>query len=358
MLARRLEPCYPHGMKYYKATPVAALIAALCIYFALPVYAQAPLPIRPARVVLGGRAVAMVADALYAFPAARKAVVAIAGTDQGLGAFLEAVDPGFLSKPTLDRSAGAEAYAAMKPDLVIVKSTMKASLGPGLDALGIAALYLNLESPEDYYSELAMLGSVFKSEARAAELSRYYQDIVSRTEAAAAAAKRAALPVPRVLVMQAGAGSYQVPPDSWIQTRLVELAGGKAVWKGANPGNGWATVGPEQILAWNPDLVVLISYKEDSKAVADAFKADKRFASMTALRTSAVLGYAQDFYSWDQPDTRWGLGLLWLSKSLYPAQSASLSIEAEARRFFKLFYELDDARFDAVIKPRLSGDWR
>jgi iron complex transport system substrate-binding protein len=345
-------------MKYTKPTPVAAAVAALFFLIALPVGAQAPVNAPPRRVVLGGRAVAMVADALYAFPAARQAVVAIAGTDQGLGAFLEAVDPGFLAKPTLDRTAGAEAYAALRPDLVIVKSAMKASLGVGLAALNIPALYLNLESPEDYYAELSILGSVFGSQARAAELSRYYQDIVSRTEAAAAAAARAGLAAPRVLVMQAGSGSYQVPPDGWMQTRLVELAGGKAVWKGANPGNGWAAVGPEQILAWNPDLVVLISYKEDSKALADAFKADKRFASMAALRGGAVLGYAQDFYSWDQPDTRWGLGLLWLSKKLYPAQAENLSIEAEARRFFQLFYELDDARFDAVIKPRLSGDWR
>ena len=345
-------------MKYYKPIPVAAFFAAFFIFFALPLSAQASLPSQPRRVALGGRAVAMVADAIYAFPSARQAVVAIAGTDQGLGAFLEAVDPGFLAKPTLDRSAGAEAYAALSPDLVIVKSTMKSSLGAGLATLGIPALYLNLESPEDYYAELALLGTVFKSDARAAELVRYYKDIVGRTEAAAAAASRAGLAAPRVLVMQAGAGSYQVPPDTWMQTRLVELAGGKPVWKGANPGSGWATVGPEQIIAWNPDLVVLVSYKEDSKALAEAFKADKRFASMAAARSGALRGYAQDFYSWDQPDTRWGLGLLWLSKSLYPAQSASVSIESEARRFFKLFYELDDARFDAVIKPRLSGNWQ
>ncbi len=345
-------------MAHNKPIPGAALFAVLFFLSVLPINAQVPLPAQARRVVLGGRAVAMVADALYAFPAARPAVVAIAGTDQGLGAFLEAVDPGFLAKPSLDRTAGAEAYAALSPDLVIVKSTMKSSLGVGLESLGIPALYLNLESPEDYYAELGLLGSAFKSEARAAELVRYYKEIVGRAEEAAAAARQAGLEPPRVLVMQAGAGSYQVPPDDWMQTRLVELAGGKPVWKGANPGSGWATVGPEQILAWNPDLVVLISYKEDAKALAESFKADKRFASMAAARSGAVRGYAQDFYSWDQPDTRWGLGLLWLSKLLYPARSASVSIEAEARRFFKLFYQLDDARFDAVIRPRLSGNWQ
>ncbi|TFG82970.1 MAG: hypothetical protein E4H20_06565, partial [Spirochaetales bacterium] len=85
--------------------------------------------IQPVRVILGGRAVVMVADVVFAFPAARGSVVSVAGTDQGLGSFLEVVDTGFLDKPALDKSAGAEAYAALRPDLVIVKSSMKASLG-------------------------------------------------------------------------------------------------------------------------------------------------------------------------------------------------------------------------------------
>lgn len=319
--------------------------------------AQANLPLKPSRVVLGGRAVAMVADALYAFPEARSSVVSVAGTDQGLGTFLEAVEPGFLAKPGLDRTAGAEAYAALRPDLVILKSGMKASLGAGLATLKVPTLYVELETPEDYYADLTALGRVYGAERRAVELIAYYKEIVDRVESTARSARAAGGGQPRVLVVQASAGAYQLPPDAWIQTRMVEMAGGLPVWKGQNPGAGWATAGAEQIAAWNPDVVVVIAYREDAAGSAAAFAADPRFAGLRAVRDGRVRGYAQDFYSWDQPDTRWGLGLLWMSKLLHPERQRQLSLEAEARRFFKLFYGLGDAAFEATILPRAQGDW-
>ena len=306
----------------------------------------------PARIVMGGRAVVMVADAVYAFPSARSLVVAVGGTDQGLGTFLEAVAPGFLAKPPLDRQAGAEAYAALKPDLVILKSGMRGALGAGFEALGIKALYLDLESPEDYYEDLAVLGAALGQEARAGELVAYYRDIVERVAATRGPDRK------RVLVVQATGDGYEVPPDSWMQTRLVEMAGGIPVWKGSNPGSGWAKVGPEQMAAWNPDIVVVISYREGVSAVAARVKADPRLSGLEAVADGAVYGFPQDFYSWDQPDTRWGLGLLWLGRILGPAGAERPTMESEARRFFALFYGFDAAAFDRVILPRLAGDWQ
>ncbi|HPE35891.1 MAG TPA: ABC transporter substrate-binding protein, partial [Spirochaetales bacterium] len=113
---------------------------------------------------------------------------------------------------------------------------------------------------------------------------------------------------------------------------------------------------PEQVLAWNPDIVILISYKQNAGTLVPALKGDARFSALSALKAGKVYGFPQDFYSWDQPDTRWGLGLLWLSKVLYPGRSPGL--EPEARRFYRLFYHLDDDSFNAVILPRMAGDWR
>jgi iron complex transport system substrate-binding protein len=323
---------------------VAALVAVLGV-----VSAQTP-----TRIVMGGRAVVMVADAVYAFPGARSGVIAVGGADQGLGTFLRVVDPGYKDAPTLPRQAGAEVYASLQPDLVILKTPMKAQLGPGFDALGIKALYLNLESPEDYYKELAILGSLFGEEARAAELVSYYRDAVERAGKAAGGSSAK----PRLLVLQAAGGGYEVPPSTWMQTKVTELAGAVPVWTGANPGGGWAKVGAEQILAWNPDAVCVISYNEDPSALARGFASDARFASLKAVRTGQVYAMPQDFLSWDQPDARWGLGLLWLSSKLHPGGIPGYNTEAEARRFFQLFYGLDGAAFQRDLRPKLRGDWQ
>lgn len=307
----------------------------------------------PSRVVLGGRAVVMVADAVYAFPSAASRVLAVAGTDQGLGTFLTAVDPAFPKKPTLDRNATAESFAALKPDLVILKSAMRGSLGKGLEGLGLKTLYLNLETPEDYYADLAALGAAFSEEARAAELIAYYRDKAEDTVRRVAGAGR-----PRVLLVQAGAGAsptWEAPPNSWIQTTLVRMAGGEPVWAGAVPGAGWARLGAEQIAAWAPEVVIVVSYREDSSRAAGAFRSDPRFAALPAVTAGRVVAMPQDYYSWDQPDTRWILGLRRIASILHPDRFSDLRPGAEVREFFRLLYALDDRAFDAAILPLLKG---
>jgi iron complex transport system substrate-binding protein len=303
-------------------------------------------------VVLGGRAVVMVADAVYAFSSAPDRVVAVAGTDQGLGTFLGAVDPAFSRKPALDRTAGAESYAALKPDLVILKSAMKGSLGKGLEALGLRALYLDLETPEDYYRDLAALGRAFGEEQRAEALVAGYKRLVSDTER-----RVSGRPRPKVLLVQpaSAAGVWEAPPEGWMQTSLVRMAGGDPVWAGAAPGGGWTRLGAEQIAAWNPDSVVVVSYREDAERPAAAFRTDPRFVSLAAVRNGRVLAMPQDFYSWDQPDTRWILGLRRIAAFLHPDRFADVDPGAEARAFFRDLYGIEGAAFDSIIAPRLKG---
>ena len=303
-------------------------------------------------VVLGGRAVVMVADAVYSFSSAPDRVVAVAGTDQGLGTFLGAVDPAFSRKPALDRTATAESYAALKPDLVILKSAMKGSLGKGLEALGLRALYLDLETPEDYYRDLVALGKAFGEEKRAEELVGGYMRLVADTERRVAGRTK-----PRVLLVQAAsaAGVWEAPPESWMQTSLVRMAGGDPVWSGAVPGGGWTRLGAEQIAAWNPESVIVVSYREDSERPAAAFKTDPRFATLAAVRNGRVFAMPQDFYSWDQPDTRWILGLRRIAAFLHPDRFEDVDSGAETRFFFRDLYGIGDSAFDSVIAPRLKG---
>jgi len=312
----------------------------------------------PRRIAVAGRASFMVADAVYLFPGARSRVVAVGGADQGLGVFLEALDPDYAAKPVLDRAAGAEAYAALRPDLVVMKSSMRKSVGPGLDALGIAQLYLDLETPEDYLRELALLGSVLGESERASALVEYYRNAMRDTEVRVAKVPQAERF--RVLVLQAqsqAGGSYEVPPASWMQTILVERAGGIPVWKGANPGSGWARVGPEQIAAWDPQVILVISYRESSSKAAAALAADSRLSFVRAVRAGTVFAFPQDFYSWDQPDTRWILGLRWAARTMYPRQFQDTSSFEELEDFFSFCYGLDSIRFEALIESRLSGDY-
>ncbi|MFA6505637.1 MAG: ABC transporter substrate-binding protein [Treponemataceae bacterium] len=333
---------------FHRIVSLAALL--LCCTFSAFAQNEAGLP---SRVVLGGRAVIMVADAVYAFPSVVDRVLSVAGTDQGLGAFLGALDPSFVKKPALDRSATAESFAALKPDLVILKSMMKGSLGKSLEALSLRTLYLDLETPEDYFRDLAALGKTFGDEKRADALISYYRSLVADT-----VRRVSGQPKPRTLLVQAasGAGLWEAPPAAWMQTTLVKMAGGDPVWVGATPGNGWTRLNVEQIAAWNPEVVIVVSYREDSAKSASAFKTDPRFANLSAVKASHVFAMPQDFYSWDQPDTRWVLGLRRIGAFLHPSSFFNADAGGEAKEFFRILYGIDKMKFESVIAPRLKGD--
>ncbi|TXT49679.1 MAG: periplasmic binding protein [Spirochaetes bacterium] len=318
------------------------------------------------RLVLGGRAVIMVADAVYLFPGAGEKVIAIAGADQGLGSFLSVIDPGYINKPVLDRNAGVEAYAALKPDTIILKSTMKKSLGPNLDALGLRQLYVDLETPEDYYRDLRRLGSFLGAQGRGEEIVGYYQEKVRsvqrtvRIQGQVEGQGQNPQSLPKVLLVQGGSsvqGAFEAPPASWMQTKLVEMAGGTPVWTKANPGAGWASINAEQIVAWNPDYVFVVDYRSDSRLAARAFAAQPALGGVEAVKKGRVFGFPQDYYSWDQPDVRWILGLEWLARKLYPQEFAGSSMMDSAQEFFRFMYRMDKNTFDQAILPRLAGDF-
>jgi len=141
-----------------------------------------------------------------------------------------------------------------------------------------------------------------------------------------------------------------------MQTEMVELAGGRPVWKEANPGKGWAQVTIEQVAAWDPDLILVVSYNQDPGKVTASLKEDPQWQLLRAVKNGSLYGFPKDIYSWDQPDTRWLLGLQWLANRLHPGQFGQVDMLQKARDFYQSAYGLDAASYDAHLLPITQGD--
>ena len=310
----------------------------------------------PQRIAVTGKASLMILDALYMFPEAKERVVAFEDAVQGDVNFIQLLDPKYPEKAFLQRDAGVEQFVTAEPDLVLLKSSQAEKYGAPIDALNIPVLYLDFETPEQYARDLAVVGKIFGNEARAQELIQLYQGAVDEInqKVPAAALK------PNVLVLQYsdkdGAVAFDVPPTSWMQTRLVELAGGSPVWKDANLGNGWAQVTIEQVAAWDPDVILVISYSQDPSSVTASLKMDPQWQLLRAVKDGKLYGFPKDIYSWDQPDTRWLLGLQWLASLLHPDAFGQVDTLQTAREFYQSAYGMDPAAYDANILPITQGD--
>lgn len=311
----------------------------------------------PERIVLAGKAVIMVTDAVYTFPGAGSRIVGISNTNQGRGDFVSILDPNYAQKVTLANDVGPEQVAALQPDLVILKSFLAESLGGPLETLGIPVVYLNLETPEQYRSDLATLGQVFQNEARAQELIDYYDETTAKVASATAGMDEAEKP--RVLMLyyseKEGNVAFNVPPKGYIQTFLVETAGGIPVWLDIELGSGWTKVSLEQIAAWDPDQVYVISYTKNAELVVDDLKMDPNWQGLKAVSGEQIYAFPADFYSWDQPDVRWALGLQWLAAKIHPDLWPDFNSVQAAMGFFEKLYGIDNTTVLELITPLMTG---
>ncbi len=316
----------------------------------------------PQRIVVAGKAVRLAADTLYLFPEARERVVALEGRSPEMVEFLSLIHPDLTQVQFLERNAGAEQIAANKPDVVILKSYLADKLGAPLMEIGIPVVYVDLETPDQFFQDLITLGQLFGNLERAIEVSDFLRQRV--TMVAQVVQDLSEEQKPRVLILQyntqGGQIAFSVPPASWIQTTMTEMAGGRPIWREATQGGGWNIVSLEQIAAWDPDVICLVSYFSDPEAAVEVLRADERWRALKAVQSSQLFAFPTDFltYNWDQPDPRWILGLMWLAKTLHPDRFATLDIQEEMFRFFEQLYGLDRTTVEEKIVPILRGDIR
>ncbi len=312
----------------------------------------------PERIAVAGRAAQLILHAAYFFDQADDRVVAMEQRPQRNVSMIPLVDAQYADKVQLERDAGPEAIAAARPDMVLLKSYLADSLGAPLEAIGLSTAYLDLETPEQFFRDVHFLGSLFGDPGRAEDVLAFYQERLDRVAQAAAGVPPEERP--RVLLSQysdqGGEVALSVPPDEWLQTTLVGMAGGEPVWLGA-AGSGWTVVDFEQIAVWDPDVIFVVYYRGDPSPVVDALRADPNWASLTAVRAGRLLAFPGDFLSWDQPDPRWILGLEWMASRLLPAGAFEFDALSETRAFYSELYRLEAALFESEVMPLLNGDY-
>jgi len=134
------------------------------------------------------------------------------------------------------------------------------------------------------------------------------------------------------------------------------MAGGEPVWRDANVGGGWTTVSFEQIAAWNPDKIFLVSYRSNPGEIRDGLLSQDRWQALSAVQAGELHVFPVDYYSWDQPDTRWALGLQWLATKMHPERFADIDMEQIVYRFFELGYGMTAGEVDSIVLENLWGD--
>lgn len=242
------------------------------------------------------------------------------------------------------KNLNKEAVLAAAPQVIIDVGEKKETVAADMDAiqaaLGIPVIFIEarLDDTDEAYRTL---GQILGREEEGAALADYCAAVYGRTTALAARVETK----PRLLYVAGANGNMAVVRGSF-HAQVLDLLS-DYVADAAQPTNGAMTqVSYEQILAWNPDVLLIGAETEIDPAALP-------WRELRAVQTGRVLRVPAEPYDWmgRPPSVNRFMGMVWLAARLYP-QASDVDLHAEMWRYYRLFYhyELDDAACDALLR--------
>ena len=221
-----------------------------------------------------------------------------------------------------------EACAALEPDLVILPLRLKDS-AEILEELGIDVLLVNPESQELLTQMIRMVAEACNRESRAEELLSFLSEQESYLRSALANVDE-----PKVY-LSGNSNFLSTAGDAMYQADMIRLAGGRNV-AAQIADTYWATIDYEQLLAWDPDYIILAS---SAKYTVEDVLNDPNLADCSAVVNGNVFRIPADAESWDSPVPGSVLGALWLANILHPELLTDSNCTEIMDEYYETFYQ-------------------
>ena len=197
---------------------------------------------------------------------------------------------------------------------------------------------------ENTEKALTFMGKILESEDKAKEISAY----CNKTMAEVLKATKNIPAEQRVKVYYAeGPKGLATEPKGSSHAQLLDILNITNVAECPNNGGGgMSNVSLEQVLSWNPD--VILSWGADRGGGYNIILSSPDWKNINAVKNGTVYEIPNYPFNWfDRPPSisRF-LGLKWLTATLYP-DYYKVDMVQETKQFYKLFYHIDITDADA-----------
>jgi iron complex transport system substrate-binding protein len=265
--------------------------------------------------------------------------------------------PGIAKVPELFRNGGSaniEDLLARRPD--VISALDGGATTKPFQSAGIPTVVMNFDRMPQLAQSITLAGDVYGGAARerAHAFVDYFNAKLSMIQS-----RLAKLPAdqrPSVvhissfppLVIDGGPSLI----GDWIK-----LGGGNDA---ANEVSGThVTITPEQLLKWNPDVLIIQTPGGDQglaansgQSVIDALAQQPGWQQLKAVKTGRIYIDPQGMYPWDRFGPEEALQIQWTAKTLHPELFTDLDMRSETRKFYKTFfnYTLSDAELNQIFQ--------
>jgi iron complex transport system substrate-binding protein len=256
--------------------------------------------------------------------------------------------PDFVNLPTVGtfNNINIEEILTLEPDVVINSKTSTEGnqkiMNAGVPVIGVNTGRSDITGILD---EFAMTGELLNDTDRSEELITFWSEQLDVIEA-----RLQGIPVEnrKKVYYVLGSITHTNGSAAWGQA-LITTAGGINV---AEEIGAERDIVLEQLLVWNPDVMILSSNEGTFVSIEDV-SGNTQLEDIKAVIDGELHLCPVGTFWWDRPAPEAILGVTWLAKTLYPEQFADVDLKALSKDFYNRFYDyaLSDEEFNAFLTP-------
>lgn len=181
------------------------------------------------------------------------------------------------------------------------------------------------------------VGDLLAEKNRAKELGDYCRETIATIEA-----RKAEGPLKRLVRVYYAEGpkGLESDPKGSFHTEVLDFVGGINVAEVPKlQGYGRSQVSMEQLLAWDPQVILVGNDKDTNVGAYDAIMTNPDWEGIQGIKNHRVYRIPAYPFDWFDrpPGVNRVIGVRWLANLLYPGVF-KMDIKAETKRFYQLFY--------------------
>ncbi|MDF2923841.1 MAG: putative iron(III) transporter, solute-binding protein [Paenibacillaceae bacterium] len=232
-----------------------------------------------------------------------------------------------------------EELVARKPQLVFASSNADAEK---LKSVGIPVVNAMFSTYDDMKKSVLMTGEILGEESlkQAQKYNGYLDGNIAKLNQVLGGLTDSQKPS----VLHGSVTGMTVDGKNTIIDAWIKLAGGTNA--GAEIDGNMKAASMEQILLWNPQILIV-----PTKADAEKAKSDPNWSKIDAVKNGKVIINPKGVFSWDRYGVESALQILWAAKQIHPDKFADLDINKEIKTFYADFlnYSLTDEQVQKIL---------
>ena len=238
-----------------------------------------------------------------------------------------------------------ETFLSLNPDVILDDFSVMGNSSPSIDdmqkKMGSVPVVATKSSTNvtNYTSSIQFMGKVLGAQQQADKMVSFYNKVMNQVNGTASAIPEDQ----KVKVYYAeGAAGLQTDPKGSQHSQLIELCGGINVAQvPLKQGNGMSSVSMEQVLQWNPDIIITNNAQFYNSVTTNSSNSSS-WNDVNAVKNHKVYLAPTAPLGWFDrpPGVNTIIGIPWTAKVLYPDKFKDIDMNSLTKEFYSDFYHV------------------